>query len=127
MLQHLFIDCSKGKQILIQPAQDCAAVYPLLKDTAPSQARNVWVAYAPARGVRSLPVLCSLAKASAEVTPPCCLAPSTVHVRGLATAGATALENAEQQPHLEEVDLHSAIAEVQDDGAAGPEPRAEIG
>lgn len=72
-------------------------------------------------------MLCSPAKASAEVTPSCCLAPSTVHVRALATARATALENAERQPHLEEVDLHSAIAEVQDDGAAGPEPRAEIG
>lgn len=39
----------------------------------------------------------------------------------------TALASTEQQPHLEEVDLHSAIAEVQDDGTAGPEPGAEVG
>lgn len=31
------------------------------------------------------------------------------------------------EAHLEEVDLHSAVAEEQDDGAAGAEPGAEVG
>lgn len=30
-------------------------------------------------------------------------------------------------PHLEEVDLHTAVAEVQHDGAAGAEPGAQVG
>lgn len=32
-----------------------------------------------------------------------------------------------EEPHLEEVDLHSAITEVQDDGTAGPEPVPQVG
>lgn len=45
----------------------------------------------------------------------------------LRTAGLCSVAEAEQPPHLEEVDLHGAVAEVQDDGAAGAEPRAEVG
>lgn len=45
----------------------------------------------------------------------------------LCVAGATAPDHMEQLPHLEEVDLHGAVAEVQGDGSAGAEPRAEVG
>lgn len=33
----------------------------------------------------------------------------------------------ESTSHLEEVDLNGAVAQVQDDGALGPEPQGQVG
>lgn len=75
-------------------------------------------------------MLHSLGKASSQVIAPAGIAVlprSAVCSRAVRSARATVLAESKQHPHLEEVDLHSAVAEVQDDGATSPEPCAEVG
>jgi len=104
-----------------RPAQQppaCCRTRPLRQHERPG-------AHVPARGARSLPA--GQSPGAGCVTRSGCRAHSAARSRALSAAGGTAPASAAWQPHLEEVDLHGAVAEVQDDGAAGPEPRAQVG